>query len=56
MAAAALNPGVINTSMLQSCFGGSAGSYIAPEDWAKRAVPYLLKLGPRDNGKQLTAP
>jgi len=56
MAVAALNPGVINTSMLQSCFGGSASSYIAPDAWAKTAVPYLLKLGPADNGKQLTAP
>jgi len=56
MAVAALNPGVINTSMLQSCFGGSASSYIAPDAWAKTAVPYLLSLGPKDNGKQLTAP
>ena len=56
MAVAALNPGVINTSMLQSCFGGSASSYIAPYKWAKTAVPFLLGLGPRDNGRQLTAP
>ena len=27
-----------------------------PEDWARRAVPFLLGLGPKDNGKQLTAP
>jgi NAD(P)-dependent dehydrogenase (short-subunit alcohol dehydrogenase family) len=56
MAVAALNPGVINTSMLQSCFGGSASTYIAPDKWAKTAVPYLLKLGPSENGRQLTAP
>jgi len=56
MAAAALNPGVINTGMLQSCFGKSASSYITPERWAKTAVPYLLRLGPADNGSQLTAP
>jgi NAD(P)-dependent dehydrogenase (short-subunit alcohol dehydrogenase family) len=56
MAAVALNPGIINTDMLQSCFGGSASSYLSPADWAKSAVPFLLKLGPSDNGKQLTAP
>ena len=27
MAAVPLNPGIINTDMLRSCFGGSAGSY-----------------------------
>lgn len=56
MAAVSLNPGVINTAMLQSCFGAAAGSYIAPEHWAKTAVPFLLKLGPSDNGKQLEIP
>ena len=56
MAAVALNPGIINTDMLQSCFGGSASSYLSPAEWAKRAVPFLLNLGPGDNGKQLTAP
>ncbi len=56
MAAVALNPGIINTDMLQSCFGGSASGYPTPEAWASRAVPFLLKLGPGDNGQQLTAP
>jgi NAD(P)-dependent dehydrogenase (short-subunit alcohol dehydrogenase family) len=55
-AAVALNPGIINTDMLRSCFGGSASSYSSPERWANTAVPFLLKLGPTDNGKQLTAP
>jgi len=56
MAAVPLNPGIINTGMLQSCFGGSAASYPSPAQWARRAVPFLLKLGSSDNGKQLTAP
>jgi len=56
MAAVALNPGIIDTDMLQSCFGGSASSYPSPAEWAKAAVPFLLTLGPDDNGKQLTAP
>jgi NAD(P)-dependent dehydrogenase (short-subunit alcohol dehydrogenase family) len=56
MAAVALNPGIINTEMLQSCFGGSASGHLSPAEWAKSAVPFLLKLGPDDNGKPLTAP
>jgi NAD(P)-dependent dehydrogenase (short-subunit alcohol dehydrogenase family) len=56
MAAIALNPGIINTEMLQSCFGKAAGNYISPGDWAKTAVPFLLKLGPSDSGKQLEVP
>jgi NAD(P)-dependent dehydrogenase (short-subunit alcohol dehydrogenase family) len=56
LAAVSLNPGIINTQMLQSCFGASATGYISPADWAKSAVPFLLKLGPGDNGKQMTAP
>jgi NAD(P)-dependent dehydrogenase (short-subunit alcohol dehydrogenase family) len=54
MAAVPLNPGVINTEMLQSCFGQSANGYEGPGAWARRAVPFLLKLGERDNGKQLS--
>jgi len=56
LAAVALNPGIVNTDMLQSCFGGSASGYLSPAEWAKSAVPFLLKLGPGDNGQQLTAP
>ena len=56
LAAVALNPGIINTDMLRGCFGGSASGYPTPESWAKTAVPFLLRLGPGDNGKQLTAP
>ena len=56
MAAIPLNPGVINTDMLQSCFGGSASAYPTANEWAKRAVPFLLNLGPKDNGRQLSAP
>ena len=54
LAAIPLNPGVIDTDMLRSCFGGSASSYPSPQEWAKRAVPFLLKLGPRENGRPLT--
>jgi NAD(P)-dependent dehydrogenase (short-subunit alcohol dehydrogenase family) len=56
MAAVPLNPGIVNTQMLQSCFGGSASGYPTAEEWAKIAVPFLLKLGASDNGRPLTVP
>lgn len=56
MAAVTLNPGIIDTEMLRSCWGAGAGGYEKPEQWAKSAVPFLMKLGARDNGKALTAP
>lgn len=56
MAAVPLNPGIINTDMLQSCFGGSAGAHPTAEQWAERAVPFLLGLGAKDNGQPLTVP
>ncbi len=56
MAAVALNPGVIDTDMLRSCFGGNASSYPSPQRWAEKAVPFLLGLAAKDNGKALTVP
>jgi NAD(P)-dependent dehydrogenase (short-subunit alcohol dehydrogenase family) len=56
MAAVPLNPGIINTAMLQSCFAGGASGYPTAEEWAKTAVPFLLKINSADNGKQLTVP
>jgi NAD(P)-dependent dehydrogenase (short-subunit alcohol dehydrogenase family) len=56
LAAVALNPGIIHTAMLESCFGEEASSYSDPRPWAERAVPFLLRLGPQDNGRSLSAP
>jgi len=56
MAAVPLNPGIIDTDMLRQCFGGDAGHYPTAERWAEAAVPFLLGLGPKDNGKPLTVP
>ncbi len=56
MAAVPLNPGIIDTDMLRSCFGDSASAYPTARQWAKRAVPFLLQLGPQDNGQPLTVP
>jgi NAD(P)-dependent dehydrogenase (short-subunit alcohol dehydrogenase family) len=56
MAAVPLNPGVINTEMLQVAFGDGAGGYPSPEKWAKQAVPYVLSLSAKDNGRPRTVP
>lgn len=56
MAAVPLNPGIIDTEMLRSCWGGGAGAYPDAAEWARTAVPFLLQLGPRDNGRPATAP
>lgn len=54
MAAIPLNPGIINTDMLASCFGASAASYPAPDEWAELAAPFLLNLGRQHNGRPLS--
>ena len=56
VAVAAMNPGVIDTDMLRSCFGESAGSYGDAEAWAERVGPFLAGLDTSINGRQLTAP
>lgn len=54
MAAVPLNPGVINTDMLQSCFGEHADAYPDADDWSRFAVPYILSIKPSQNGKPLS--
>lgn len=56
LSAVSFNPGIIDTEMLRSCFGDSAGHYPNPETWARTAVAYLSAIGPGDNGKVLTCP
>jgi len=51
-----MNPGIIATDMLRSTFGESAGDFPDATAWSKRAVPYYIKLGPKDNGRPLTVP
>ena len=55
-AVVSLNPGIINTDMLRSCFGDRAASYPTAPEWAKVAAPFLLSLGPADHGRPLTVP
>lgn len=54
LAVAALNPGIIDTEMLRTCFGEDAGAHEKAEVWAKRAGPYLAALNSTCNGQQLT--
>ena len=56
MACIPLNPGIIDTDMLRSCFGSQASHYPDAAGWAKQAVPYLLSLTSRHNGQSLTVP
>ena len=56
MASVALNPGVIHTEMLESCFAEGARAYPNPEQWADSAVPYILGLGAAENGESVTVP
>ena len=53
MASVALNPGIIHTDMLDSCFGANASSFPSPKEWADRAVPFLLDLNASDNGRSV---
>jgi len=54
MAAVPLNPGIINTSMLQQCWAGEAAGYPKAEAWTKKAGPYILSLGAKDNGESVS--
>jgi len=56
MASIPLNPGIIDTDMLRSCFSDGAASYPRANTWAENAVPYILSLGPQNNGESLSVP
>ena len=54
MVSVALNPGVIDTDMLRSCWDESAGMHETPDSWVQRAAPFILNISPDDNGSSLT--
>ncbi|HVU35534.1 MAG TPA: SDR family oxidoreductase [Opitutaceae bacterium] len=54
MAAVPLNPGVIDTDMLRTCWGDDASSYPKAEAWASTAAAFILQLGPKDNGRSVS--
>jgi NAD(P)-dependent dehydrogenase (short-subunit alcohol dehydrogenase family) len=55
LSAVALNPGVIDTDMLRSCFGESAGNHEKPQVWARHAVDRLERLTVSDSGTTVLA-
>jgi NAD(P)-dependent dehydrogenase (short-subunit alcohol dehydrogenase family) len=56
LAAVALNPGIIATEMLRTCWAEGAEAYPPPEEWIRAAGPFLERLGARDNGRSLSVP
>lgn len=56
LAAIPLSPGIIHTPMLETVYGQEAANYTSPQDWVKKAVPFLLQLGLKDNGQSLSIP
>jgi NAD(P)-dependent dehydrogenase (short-subunit alcohol dehydrogenase family) len=54
MASIPLNPGIINTDMLKISFGRESGSFPSAGEWAVMAVPWLLTLSGKDNGRSLS--
>ena len=46
LATVALNPGIIDTEMLQSTLGASSADFPAPAAWAEKAVPLSRKTRP----------
>lgn len=56
MAAVSLWPGSIRTDMALFVRKEKADTYISPQEWSEVAVPFLLHIGPSDNGKPLSIP
>jgi NAD(P)-dependent dehydrogenase (short-subunit alcohol dehydrogenase family) len=56
MAAIAVNPGIIDTEMLQSCFGAGASHYPGASEWIRSAGPFFAGLSAAQNGCSLTVP
>ena len=56
MAAVPLNPCATDTDMLRQCCGEDASRYPKTDTWAHVAAPFILHLGPKDNGVSLSVP
>ena len=54
MASVALNPGVVDTDMLRSCWSKNAKMHEKPDNWVKRAAPFILNINSKNNGSSLT--
>ena len=55
VAAIGLNPGIVKTGMLERYMGGAAllktSDYPTPAEWAKLAVPFILRLRLKQTGE-----
>lgn len=51
--AISLSPGIVKTRMLQSCSPDYYEKAIEPKEWAKKAVPFICGLTPKQNGASL---
>ncbi len=56
LAAVAVNPGIIDTDMLRSCWADEAGAFPGPEAWVQQAGPFFARLTPAANGSSLSVP
>lgn len=56
LAAIPLQPGIIHTDMLDTAFGDAASEHWSPDEWIDVAAPFLLGLGPEQNGESLRIP
>lgn len=56
LGAVSLDPGVIATAMLAKAVPNAFSVSPKPQQWAKTAVPFILQISAKDNGKQLSAP
>ena len=54
LATVVVNPGIIDTDMLRSCWGTQAGGFPSAQAWAVQAVPFFLALSASDNGRAAT--
>lgn len=54
MAGVALNPGLIDSEVLRSYFGGSASRWPSARERVKATEPFRLEPGPSDNRKSST--
>ncbi len=58
IAAVGLNPGIVQTGMLQSYLGNAniadLSTYVTPLEWAQFAVPFILHLRLKHTGKLLS--
>lgn len=56
LAAIPLSPGIIHTEMLDEAFGEAASQHWTPETWIEVAAPFILELGPKQNGQSTRIP